>query len=501
MPRRSLLPLAISLPRESSNSAPLHRLIYSAIREAILSGQWREGTRLPSSRELASELAVSRTTIVAAFDQLLAEGYVEGVAGSGTFIARVLPDDFVRSQQNNEDATRQRLVEGPKLSRRGYLIDGLQPFSGMPAEAFAPGRPDVSLFPFDLWARLHARIWRSPSVETLNATDPLGYRPLREALAKYLIEVRALRCDPSQVLIVSGAQQAYDLIGRVLLDPGDEVWYEEPGFPPGKAAYAAAGARIVPVSVDDNGLVVDEGRALSAKARLASVTPSHQYPLGSVMSLGRRRELLGWAADANAWIVEDDYDGEFRYDGRPMASLQGLDRERRVIYIGSFSKVLLPSIRLGFVVVPEHVVAAFGRARALVDQYPAMWQQPTMEMFISENYLASHIRRVRRIYKNRRDKFLQQRPYLDGLLDIEPNDTGIHLVARLSHELSKVRKDTEIVNGLRLAGLHATALSTLYFGPNVKQGLLLGYACVSEAAMETRVRQLASALRAMMHEQ
>ncbi len=352
----------------------------------------------------------------------------------------------------------------------------------------------MGLFPFELWSRLQSQCWRNPQQAVIDCNDPRGYPPLRAAIARYLREVRALACNAGQVIITSGAQQGHDLVARVLLDPGDEAWCEDPGYPASNAALAASGAVVVPVPVDSSGLSVAQGRVLAPNARLVSIAPSHQYPLGVVMSLTRRLELLEWASGANAWIIEDDYDSEFRYDGRPLASLQGLDREGRVIYVGTFSKILLPSMRLGFVVVPEHAVEAFARARAIGDQHAPMMAQPVLARFIEEDHLASHVRRLRKIYAARQQRFMNAGHLLDGLLDIQPDNVGIHLLGRLKPELQARLSDVDAVGQARRAGIYTSALSTFYAGKDGEQGLLIGYACVAEADMEARVRQLAVAL-------
>ncbi len=489
------MPITLPPTGERQGSEVLYREVYLEVREAILSGRWASGTRLPSTRQLAADLDISRTTAVAAFDLLLAEGYVEGVAGSGTFVARILPDATGDGHARAGVAILPNRGPEPGLSGRGSLMSARQPFSLAPAAAFAPGRPDVGLFPFELWSRLQGQCWRNPQRTVVECCDPRGYPPLRNAIAAYLRTVRALNCTGDQVIITSGAQQGHDLAARVLLDPGDEAWCEDPGYGPAIAALAASGASVVPVPMDGSGISVEQGRKVAPMARLVSVAPSHQYPLGVVMSLARRLELLGWAAEANAWVVEDDYDSEFRYDGRPLASLQGLDRDGRVIYVGTFSKILLPSMRLGYIVVPDHAVEAFARARAVGDQHAPMWHQPVLARFIAEDYLASHLRRLRRTYDARQQAFLAARSHLDGLLDVAPDSVGIHLVGTLAPGLQARLGDVEAASRARRGGVYTSALSSFYAGPPALQGLLLGYACVAEAEMEARVRQLAAALR------
>ena len=362
--RAAEVPPWISL--ESSSGAPYYRQLYDGVRRAILSGLLPAGTRLPSTRTLAAELGISRTTVVTAFEQLLAEGYLEGKVGSGTFVARYLPDDLL-SVAFKADRESRPARSGRGLSGRGAVLAATPTTAvrdrGSP-RAFRPGVPALDEFPDAAWRRVSTKVWRKPSGGLLGYGDPAGYRPLREAIARYLGASRAVRCVPEQVIVVSGSQQALDLAARVLLDPGDTVWVEDPGYMGARGTLSGAGARLVPVPVDGEGLGVAVGVARELDARLACVTPSHQYPLGVTMSLSRRLELLGWANRSGAWVVEDDYDSEYRYTGCPLEALQGLDSEGRVLYIGTFSKVLFPALRLGYLVVPSDLIDAFVSARA-----------------------------------------------------------------------------------------------------------------------------------------
>lgn len=364
------VPPVISVDR--SSAAPLHRQLYEGLREAILSGRLSAGALLPSTRELAAGLGVSRNTATSAYAQLLAEGYLEGRVGSGTYVARSLPDDLLRARSGPGGEPGGAGAE-VALSRRGRLLAATPTTTARdagPARAFRPGIPALDAFPFGLWRRLESRFWRRPPPGLLGYGDPAGYGPLRAGISAYLRAARAVRCSPEQVIVVSGSQQALDLAARVLLDPGDAAWVEEPGYAGARAALLGAGARLVPVPVDEEGLDVAAGARLGPDARLVHVTPSHQYPLGATMSLARRLELLGWARRSGAWVLEDDYDSEYRYAGRPLEALQGLDAEGRVIYVGTFSKVLFPSLRLGYLVLPPDLVDAFAAARELTDRHP-----------------------------------------------------------------------------------------------------------------------------------
>ncbi|SMF78252.1 transcriptional regulator, GntR family [Tistlia consotensis] len=502
MTRRAFVPL-LSLSLDESAAEPLFRQLYGQLREAILSGRLPGGQRLPSSRLLAGELACSRNTVVGAFEQLLAEGYLEGRRGSGTYVSSVLPDELLTAR--GLPAPVPETAPAPQLGRRGRRLAALT----RPGErtrgggtAFVPGLPDLAAFPFDVWGRLLGRFWRHPPERLARHGDTAGYLPLRRAVADYLGAVRALRVEPEQVFVTSGAQHAVDLAARLLLDPGDRVWLEDPGYVGLRGPLVAAGAEPVPLPVDGEGLSVAAGRAADGAAgcsgRLAIVSPSHQYPLGVVMSLARRLELLAWAREAGAWIIEDDYDSEFRYGGRPLAALQGLDAGGgRVVYLGSFSKVLFPSLRLGYLVVPPALVEPFRTARAALDDHPALTVQPALAAFIAEGHFAAHVRRMRALYQARQQALLAAAErHLDGLLLLRPDEAGMHLVAELAPDLAARITDREASERACAAGLIAPPLSAYRFGEAgpLRQGLLLGYAAVPEERMGEAVARLARAL-------
>lgn len=477
---------------EAGSGVPFYRQLYEGIREAILSGRLPPRTRLPSTRAVAAELGVSRTTVVAAFGQLLAEGYLEGRTGSGTFVAPLLPEELLGVRRRTEDG-RRAARSGRALSRRGARISAT-PTSmardrGAP-RAFRPGVPALEEFPFGAWRRLASRAWRRPEPGLLGYGDPAGYFPLRRVISEHLGPARAVRCEPGQIIIVSGSQQALDLCARVLLDPGDAAWVEDPGYRGARAALIGAGARPVPVPVDAQGLDVEAGIRLEPAARLACVTPSHQYPLGMTMGLGRRLELLRWADRSGAWVLEDDYDSEYRYSGRPLEALQGLDTAGRVVYAGTFSKVLFPALRLGYLVVPPDLVDAFVAARELSDRQSPGMEQAVLAEFIAEGHFVRHLRRTRALYARRQEILLDEASrQLAGRLEVEPAEAGMHLVGWLAGENDR--------KASRLAakhGVEAPAIS-LYGGPpDGRGGLMLGYAAVSEDGIRSGVRRLAEAL-------
>jgi GntR family transcriptional regulator/MocR family aminotransferase len=326
----------------------------------------------------------------------------------------------------------------------------------------------------------------------LDYGDPLGFMPLREAIATYLREARAVRCEAGQVMVVSGSQHGLDLATRLLLDPGDRVWLEDPGYLGARGALMAAGARLVPVPVDGEGLEVARGIRVAPDARLAYVTPSHQYPLGVTMSLARRLALLEWARARRAWIVEDDYDSEYRYTGRPLASLQGLDRHGRVIYVGTFSKVLFPALRLGYVVVPPALVDAFAAARGLVDRHPPSVTQAVLAEFIAEGSFARHVRRMRMRYAEQQAALVEAaRHKLDGVLEVSPAEAGMHLVGWLPSGAD----DRAASGTAQQVGVEAPALSTFRLRRSGRCGLLLGYAAWAPSELRAAVDTLAAALR------
>jgi GntR family transcriptional regulator/MocR family aminotransferase len=485
--------LAGSAP-DPAAPVPLYRQLYDGLRDAILAGRLVAGTRLPSTRALAAELGLARATVVNAFEQLLAEGYVEGRVGAGTYVARTLPDDLLRARATAPPAPRPAAGDA-RLSRRGALLAATPATvapSGGPPRAFRPGLPALDAFPFDLWARLLARRARRPPRDLPAYGDPAGYRPLREAIAGYLGAARAVACAPEQVIVTAGSQGALDLAARLLLDPGDPVWVEEPGYPGARGALLGAGARLIPVPTDGEGLVVADGIARCPAARLAYVTPSHQYPLGATLSLARRLALLAWAREAGARVLEDDYDSEYRYAGRPLAALQGLDDAGRVLYLGTFSKVLFPALRLGYLVVPPALVDAFAAARALVDRHPPALEQAALADFIAEGHFARHIRRMRVLYAARQAALVEAaRRDLTGLLAVAPHDSGMHLVGRLPAGADGAVAARLAVGG----GIELPAVASYCLQPARRGDVLLGYAAFDEATIRAAIRGLAVALR------
>jgi GntR family transcriptional regulator/MocR family aminotransferase len=484
---------------ERGSDIPLHRQIDAALRRAILEGRLSGGTRIPSSRALAEQLGVSRLTVTSAFEQLTAEGYLESRVGSGTTVARVRPvDEF--GENGSRTAARvpatghRRIV----LSRRGSSITRFTPRReeqrGVP-RPFRLGTPALDAFPYVEWVRLAAASRRRLRPELLGYGDPAGYIPLREAIAAYLGPTRAVRCAAENVIVVSGAQQAFGLALRLLTDSGDAVWTEDPGYPGARGAAIAAGARVTAVRVDREGLSIDDGAARGPVPRLIFVTPSHQFPLGTTMSLARRLALLDWATRSGAMVLEDDYGCEYRYTGRPLSALQGLDTQDRVIYIGTFSKVLFPALRLAYLVVPTSLVDAVRAAKGLLDSHAPLLEQATLAEFITGGHFMRHISRMRRLYRERQAALIdaiQRR--LNGSLEARPTATGMHLVGWLPRKAD----DRVVARAAAEAGIDVAPVSGFRVEHRGAPGLVLGFASSSIPEIDAATARLATVLRSVL---
>ncbi|MCR9140752.1 MAG: PLP-dependent aminotransferase family protein [bacterium] len=500
----------------------LYRRIYAWFRGAILDSVLPGGSRLPPGRTLALQLGVSRNTVTNAFEQLMAEGFLEGRPGSGTFVAE-LPASAIRGGERPRKPETRKGASAGELSKRGATLANLRVtrsrnpgVGGVPdaqgvAPTFAPGVPGLDRFPCEEFARLSAKVYRDVQVapESFGYTAPAGLRTLRETIAAHLSIDRGVRCEADQIVIVNGSQQGLDLCARLLLDPGDQAFVEDPGYLGARGAFAAAGAKIVGVPVHGkDGLdiralsKVAGSRGKTKRRGLIYVTPSHQFPLGMTMSLTRRLELLEVARESGLTIIEDDYDSEYRYDGRPISAMQGLDESgRSVVYLGTFSKVLAPGLRLGYLVLPPQLVDAFVSARALVDRQPPVVAQETVARYMAGGGFHRHLRRMRELYRERRANLLL------GLSDLPlvpfASDTGLHVTAAITDEYLKSRGrrrkaaplDRELALRAAQAGLDLPALSNYYLNPdgaNQLQGFLFGFAAFPLAVMRTGFRRLQS---------
>jgi GntR family transcriptional regulator / MocR family aminotransferase len=475
---------------------PLYKQLYGWLRTAILAGQVPRGARLPSTRTLATELGVSRTTTALAYEQLLLEGYLESQVGQGTIVSRQLPEGFVDESHSRSGGAHPDRQHTPQLRpiTRAAVFDSvphLERVEGSGSRAFISGQPPLDLFPYALWARLLARRARQSLQAHAGYQHPAGYAPLREAIATHIGITRGVRCTPEQVIITSGTQGALDLVARTLLTPGDTAWIEDPGYFGARGALLASGSQLVPVPVDAEGLVVRAGRGRAPNARLAFVTPSHQFPTGVTMSLSRRLALLDWAQEADAWVVEDDYDSEYRYGGRPLEALQGLDQAGRVLYLGTFSKVLFPSLRLGYLVAPTALIAPLLQARRFLDMHPPILEQLALADFLLEGHYARHLRRTRQQIQRRRDCLYQElQRHLGELLEISLPEAGLELVGWLPRGTD----DQWAVDLAEAAEITVVAISRLCLEPLARGGLLMGFAGIDEETIRRGVRTLADAL-------
>ena len=464
----------------------LHRQIYNAYRTAILDRRLRPGQRIPSTRSLAFELGVSRFPVLNAYDQLLAEGYFESRVGAGTVVSGSLPEQFTSSRP-----TGARLVaasSGARLvSRRSSILRPERAPWLQGLGAFSVGQVAFDHFPLQVWSNLVARHSRKMSARSFHYGDQMGSPAFRETIAGYLGTARSLRCEAGQIMIVSGSQQALEISARVLLDAGDRVWVEEPGYRYARDVFALAGCRLVPVPVDQEGLDVAAGIRQCRKARAALVTPSHQFPLGETMSASRRLQLLDWAQKTGSWVIEDDYDSEFRYESSPIASLHGLDANSVVIYIGTFSKVLFPSLRLGYVVIPAGLVDRFLAIRRAMDLGPPGFHQEVLADFISEGHFARHIRRMRVLYRERRSALVDSiRKELGPMVEVHGSEAGMHLTVTLPAR----SRDLEIAERAARENLWIWPLSPAYLGAVSRPGFILGFGGTPVEEIPPAIRKL-----------
>lgn len=474
----------------NENSISIYKQIYQLIQKAILDGRLRAGYRLPSSRELAKYLNISRNTVTISFEQLITEGYIYSKTGAGTYVSEFLPESFNQvleakekiSENNsriNNLSKRGNLILNTKV-RPDYISDGKIPFKH--------GLPDLENFPFDLWSKFYSKSLKTIPTSNLGYGNPAGYQPLRKAVADYLRISRGVKCETNQIIIVNGSQQAIDLAARVLLDYGDNVLIEDPCYLGAKAVLHSSGLNLIPVPVDNEGITINQNVESFKDTKLAYVTPSHQFPLGVVMSLSRRLQLLEWAKNNNSWIIEDDYDSEFRYQGYPLPSLQGLDNNNRVINVGSFSKVMFPALRLGYMVVPPELTDAFISVKALSDRGSPLIEQAAIAEFLNSGHFARHIRKMRVLYNQRQNILVKEiNKRLGDIIKIKTSDSGMHIIGWLDNSIN----DRELSNYLDRKGILLSALSNYVINKesNLNEGLIFGYTAFNENEIKNAVRE------------
>jgi GntR family transcriptional regulator/MocR family aminotransferase len=468
--------------------------ICDRLRTAIVSGALAPNARLPSSRTLAKDLGVARNTVDWALSQLVADGYVVRRQGAGSFVAERLPERDARPLTPKRLPAPKRVDKERRLSQRAQTLQSYRghyrPEAAIP---FTPSLPPLDLFPRKVWNRLSSREAAKAGNSYWEYGASNGLPALREAIAAHASAMRATRCSPDQVIVVTSTQQAVELAGKVLADHGDRAWVESPGYQPVQYCLRAAGLEIVQVPVDEQGLDVSAGKALEPRARLAYVTPAHQYPLGCEMSLDRRKALLGWAQEADAHIIEDDYDGDYRYEGRPIASLQGIDGSGRVIYVGSFNKILFPALRIAYAIVPEPLIGAFIDAKHVADGHTALLVQGVLAAFINEGHLARHLRKTRAIYDERRIAFLDEARILADLLDFGPATAGMHVTATFKNPMLRI-DDRAVATECSRAGVDVHPLSK--YGAADRRGLVFGFATASRVAARSGLKVVQRAILA-----
>jgi len=469
---------------------PLHRQIYDSFRAAILDRRLRPGQRIPSTRVLATEIGVSRFPILNAYAQLLAEGYLQSRVGAGTVVSDSLPEHLPVTVPSRTKSSPIRPGPRPVAQRCSLL----PPREALPwmihSGPFRVGQIAFDEFPWQIWSTLIARRTRTLSPKSVHYGDLMGNEELRAAIANYLRTARSVRCEAEQIMLVNGSQQALEITARVLLNPGDRVWIEDPSYRLARDVFMVNSCRVVPVPVDAEGLDVAAGIRKCRKARAAFVSPSHQFPLGVTMSASRRMQLADWAQNSGAWIIEDDYDSEYRYESLPIASLQGLDPNSRVIYVGTFSKVLFPALRLGYIVVPPDLIDKFFIMRRVMDLGMPAFPQEVLADFIDEGHFARHIRRMRVHYgKLRRVLFESLHNNLRDMVEIVGDEAGMHLTVMLRGNFN----DEEISRRAVKHGLSLWPLSRLYL-ENPRQGLILGFGGLTAREIPTAVLKLRSLL-------
>ncbi|SLN58599.1 HTH-type transcriptional regulatory protein GabR [Roseovarius albus] len=474
---------------DRATSTPIYRQLDGALRRSILGGALQPGQKLPSTRELAQELGVSRITVKSVYEQLVSEGYAEAKTGAGTFVSQGLE---VENAPKVRRSRRQKEPPNFEISDRSKTImSSLASVRHGKTEPFRPGVPALDQFPLKIWNKYLSEALIAEGRRHLSYGPANGSAALRRSIARHLADARSMQVDPDQIVITSGAQQAFALISAIMLNRGDTVWYENPGHIAGRDLMQIMGANVVPVPIDNEGMNLEFAASHYPKPAAIFTTPSHQQPLGITMSLVRRLALLNYAKDNDTWIIEDDYDSEFRYRGRPLPALCALDSERRVLYVGTFSKSMFASIRLGYIVVPPALVDSFAKFRTLLGQGSSAVTEQAMANFMEDGRFVEHIRKMRRIYRNRRDVLCEclSRDCSD-FVEVEPPDAGMHLLAWLKNDLA----DQTAQRVLLEAGIESLPLSVYAFDPIERSALVLGFTSVHESRIPKLVSRLCQKL-------
>ena len=465
-----------ALRLDETAAEPLYRQLEARLKEAILAGRLQPGERLPSTRRLARDLAVARNTTINAYNQLIVEGYLVTQAGSGTRVALDLPEHLLQVA-GRAQATK-RPAQAPHIAaavaeRLVAVNDWIKDEVDRPARPFRAHTPASDAFPRALWAQLMTRRLREMSRHWLERGDPRGYRPLREAIAGYLGSARGVTCEPDQVIVTAGAQQAVEILAKLLIEPGDRVCMEDPGYRPAGVTFELAGAEVVPIPVDEEGIDVAALHEKAPKAKLVYVTASSQFPLGMTLSLPRRLALLEWAEQAGALVLEDDYSGEYRYAGRPLPALHGLAPPGRVLYTGSFSKLLFPSLRIGYVVAPPEIVGHLAAARWLIDRHSPPLEQAVLADFIDQGHFARHVRRMRTLYAERQAALVEAAAKeLAGIMTVPAQSAGLHLIGWLAPQTAEAK----LLAAASAVGIELMPVSWFSIEPRERAGVILGYA-------------------------
>ncbi len=488
MPKTAVTGSLLSFALDRQCTQPLHRQLLDQLRLAIESGRLPGGSKLPSTRIFADEIGVSRNTVLQVFDALTAEGFLQGKVGSGSFVVDQAEQPDMQMHQKAASPWQGHGYPFRSLSRRGrrLVASSTDEFAEKP-RPFMPDVPDLREFPIKTWLRLLSETSGRLTGEILASTSNAGYEPLRRALAQHLNASRGMSCTHEQIVITTGSQQSLDLTCRMLLDPGDPVWMEEPGYIGARSVIRANGGAVCPVPVDKDGICVESASLTHPVPRLIFVSPSRHYPLGMTLSVARREMLLKFARNCGSWIVEDDYDHEFRYAGHSPQAIHGMDRDARTIHIGTFSKILLPSFRLGYMVIPSDLCQAFGKARAIVDRHASLIEQMVMSELLLRGLLVSHIRRMRVLYRTRQNQLIEGLRKMFGAdLQLETTETGTHVIVLLKPGTD----DTALARLGVQVGLIMRPLSPYYATRQTRQGLLLGFAAFNPLEIETGLEKL-----------